>query len=157
MDAKNIPDPGKSPGKAQQMDYETLNNRRRKNSDSDTETNPPSKQHRNEEAGRNFIQFQPVGSNNTEPRNQVGMNRDVILIQLSGESLISNFNNPIKLTNAINKSEFHKYIIEDTLRVLGIGKAIRFEIEDLKKIRPLTEIKKTWTMGNNLQTAYIKY
>lgn len=85
------------------------------------------------------------------------MNRDVILIQLSGESLISNFNNPIKLTNAINKSEFHKYIIEDTLRVLGIGKAIRFEIEDLKKIRPLTEIKKTWTMGNNLQTAYIKY
>lgn len=42
MDAKNIPDPGKSPGKAQQMDYETLNNRRRKNSGSDTETNPPS-------------------------------------------------------------------------------------------------------------------
>lgn len=54
MDAKNIPDPGI----AQQMDYETL--RGRKNSDSDTETNPPSKQHRNEEAGKNFMQFQPV-------------------------------------------------------------------------------------------------
>jgi len=60
------------------------------------------------------------------------MNRNVILIQLSGESIISNFNYPIKLTNAFNKSEFHKYIIEDT-QCPRDWECNRFEIEDIKR------------------------
>lgn len=67
-------------------------------------------------------------------------NTNVILINLAGESRDSNFNNPIKITESINKSEFHKYVIENSLRALGIGKAIWFEVVDINKSRPLNQI-----------------
>lgn len=76
---------------------------------------------------------------------QVLNNENVISIQFADELLTSNFNNPIKLSDAINHSEFQKYIIENSLRVLGVGKAIGFEVNDISKIKPLNAIK---TLGN---------
>ncbi|XP_037803020.1 uncharacterized protein LOC119597513 [Penaeus monodon] len=130
------------PESIQYMDHENQTKRTREELESDNEENPISKQPKNKEAGWKAPEEpQPTTSNN-QANMEVGNNNSVVLIQLKDGSATTNFNNPLKLTKAINKSEFQKYIIEDSLRVLGAGKALRFEIKDISKLRPLKEIKK---------------
>lgn len=74
----------------------------------------------------------PTTSNDTTANRLDNIN--IILINLAG------FNNPITLTESINKSEFKKYIIENSLRVLRMVKAVRFEVSDINKKRPLNQI-----------------
>ncbi|XP_042871330.1 uncharacterized protein LOC122252759 [Penaeus japonicus] len=151
--ATNITDSGEDPEKDEDMDQELQNHRRRKNSLENGE-NPISKQPRFDyskfppldQAGRKTTDRQQQAAR--EPldiETQVSDNENVILIQMNDDQITSNFNNPIKLTEAINQSIFHKYIIENSLRVLGIGKAIRFEVNDISKFQPLDAIK---TLGN---------
>lgn len=142
MDTDLNPDPGEDPELVQLMDQEIQTKRTREELESDNEENPISKQPKNQEAGwRKPEEQHPTTSKNTTNM-KVGQENPVILIQLIDDKTTTNFNNPIKLTKALNTSEFHKYIIEDSLRVLGTGKALRFEINDLSKIKPLREIKK---------------
>jgi len=142
MDSDLNSDPGEDPESIQYMDHENQTKRTREELESDNEENPLSKQPKNKEAGwKTPAEPQPTTSNN-QANMEVGNNNSVVLIQLKDGSATNNFNNPLKLTKAINKSEFQKYIIEDSLRVLGAGKALRFEIKDISKLRPLKEIKK---------------
>ncbi|XP_037774586.1 uncharacterized protein LOC119571266 [Penaeus monodon] len=137
MDTILNPDPGEYPGKSD-MNYDSQSNRRpRENSDSEEDPHP--KHPQKNETGRNSTDHNASTTDNTPMHRQE--NQNVVLINLSDQSEASNFNNPIKLTNALNKSDFQKYIIEDSLRVLGTGKAIRFEVH-ISKLKPLNQIKK---------------
>jgi len=127
-------DPGEEPGKDNEMIYEHQKNSRRR--DSDSEDCPYTKQARNEETGKQTTENHTYGT-----VTQGTPQENVILIQITNKSNTSNFNHPIRLTEAINKSIFQKYIIENSLRVIGDGKAIRFEVVDISKIGPLNEIK----------------
>jgi len=138
MDTILNPDPGEYPG-ISDMNYDSQSNRRPRET-SDSEEDPHPKHPRKNETGRNSTDPNPTTTDNTPMHRQE--NQNVVLINLSDQSEASNFNNPIKLTNALNKSDFQKYIIEDSLRVLGTGKAIRFEVHDISKLRPLNQIKK---------------
>lgn len=79
--------------------------------------------------------------NNTTTRQDESL-KHIILINLNEEPDKSNFHNPIKLTDALNKSIFQKYIIGDSFKDLGTGRAVRFEVNSLTKIPPLNQITK---------------
>lgn len=75
----------------------------------------------------------------TSDTSKTQTNKRVILNNLTGESDTSNFNNPMKLADALYKLIFKKYIMEDTLRVLRKSKTIRFELSSLTKLPPFNQ------------------
>lgn len=79
--------------------------------------------------------------NNTTTRQDESL-KHIILINLTEEPDKSNFHNPIKLTDALNQSIFQKYIIGDSFKDLGTGRAVRSEVNSLTKLPSLNQITK---------------
>lgn len=118
----------------------------------DSEQDPTPKHPQKNGTGRSGTETQSTTSDDTTKKQG---SSNVILITLASDSKDSNFNNPIKWTESLNKSEFNKDIIENSLRILGIGKAVRFEVSDINKIRPQPNSQPGW-MGDNMQTTRIQ-
>ncbi|XP_037799552.1 uncharacterized protein LOC119594916 [Penaeus monodon] len=113
MDTELNSDPGDNLESFNYMNHDNQTKRSREELESDNEENPILKQPENKEAGwKTPEEPQPTTSNNLYGAIE---ENDVVLNHLIDGSANSNFNKPLKLTKALNKSEFHKYIIEDFL------------------------------------------
>lgn len=160
MDGNLNPDPGEKPGSIKEMDYDNQTNRRPRQ-ESDNKENPDPKLARRHEVSRNLEPQSPATNSITNRQDEI--TKHVVLISLTDGFERASFNNPMKLTDALNKSVFQKYIIEDSLRVLGIGRAIRFEVNSLTKLPSLNQITKLgeWnilykqpTSNKNISSSY---